>query len=285
VKVAIVLALVAVALTAVLVALNSRGPDPNVVAAVQAQRNQLISQCVDRRVSRGADPVRAQAVCESRFPLQYFGVGDRMFHLSGLVGIVQGISLVTVVGGWIIGASLVGAEWGAGTVTTQLTWESRRGRVLAGKLVASALVVFLLAAILLGAFIGAMWLVAITRGTTATDPGFLRSLSATLLRSSALSALAAIFGAAIATVARNTAASMASGFLYLGVVEALIRGFRPSVSRWLLGSNGAIVVTGHDSVNEPFAHVSLEIAVLTVLAYGAILVLAAASSFRGRDVN
>jgi len=36
---------------------------------------------------------------------------------------------------WVIGASSIGAEWQARSITTLLTWEPRRARVLAAKVV------------------------------------------------------------------------------------------------------------------------------------------------------
>jgi ABC-2 type transport system permease protein len=285
VRVGALLAVAAVVLTAVLVAVNSHTPTAADIAEAARQRDQLIQACI-RENAGGLPPDEAEGFCNQIYPPEAFESSGNVFHLSGLPGVVQGVSLVTVVGGWIIGASLIGAEWAAGTITTFLTWEPRRLRVLAAKLVAVTIVVLLLSFVLLGLFAGAMWLVALTRGSTAVDPGFLRSLGGSILRCSLLSALGGVLGASIAMVARNAAASMAAGFLYLGVVEALIRGFKPSLARWLIGTNGAIVVIGRDDgINMAPIHVSLAVASVTLLAYGAVLVFLAAVSFRARDVN
>lgn len=291
VKVAAVLALAAVVVTAALTALSSHAPTAAQTAEAERQRNQLLQECIDGNTGGdsgvgGLTQEQAEEVCNQAYPPGAFDTSGTVFHLSGLPGIVQGVSLVTIVGGWILGASLVGAEWGAGTITTFLTWEPRRLRVLAAKLFAAMLLVLLLSLILLSLLAAAMWLVALTRGSTLVDPGFLRSLGGSILRSALLSAGAGAFGASIAMIARNAAASMASGFVYLGVVEALIRGFKPSFSRWLIGNNGLVVVTGKDPGIDQFSdHVSLAAASITLLAYAAVLVVLAGLSFRARDVN
>jgi hypothetical protein len=281
------LAVAAVVVVAALTALNSHAPTAAQAAEAERQRNQLLQECIDGSIGGGGlTPEQAEEVCNQTYPPGSFDSSGPVFHLSGLPGIVQGVSLVTIVGGWILGASLVGAEWGAGTITTFLTWEPRRLRVLAAKLFAAMLLVLVLSLILLSLLAAALWLVALTRGSTLVDPGFLRSLGGSILRSSLLSAGAGVLGASIAMIARNAAASMASGFVYLGVVEALIRGFKPSFARWLIGNNGLVVVTGKDPGIDQFSdHVSLAVASITLLAYAAALVVMAGVSFRARDVN
>jgi ABC-2 type transport system permease protein len=287
VRVGALLAVAAVVVTAGLTALNSHAPTPAEVAQAEAQRNALIQECIEGNVGDGGlTTEQAEEICIQSFPEEAFDSSGPVFHLSGLPGIVQGVSLVTIVGGWILAASLVGAEWAAGTITTFLTWEPRRLRVLAAKLFAALLLVLVLSLVLLSLFAAAMWFVALTRGSTVVDPGFLGSLGGSILRSSLLSAGAGVLGASIAMIARNAAASMAAGFVYLGVVEALIRGFKPSLARWLVGNNGLIVVTGKDLGLDPFADpVSLATASLTLVAYAAALVVIAGVSFRARDVN
>jgi ABC-2 type transport system permease protein len=288
VKVGTLLAVAAIVVTAALTALTSHSPTAAQAAETERQRKQFIQECIDGNAGAGGmTQDQAEQVCNQAYPPGSFDSSGNVFHLSGLSAIVQGVSLITIVGGWILGASLVGAEWAAGTITTFLTWEPRRLRVLAGKLFAAMLLVLVLSFVLLSLFAAAMWLVALTRGSTmGVEEGFLRSLGGSILRCSLLSAGAGVLGASIAMIARNAAASMASGFVYLGVVEALIRGFKPSLARWLIGNNGLIVVTGNDPGLDPVSdHVSLAVASITLLGYAAALVVLAGISFRARDVN
>ena len=50
------------------------------------------------------------------------------FNLVDLKQVVRGASISLLILGIALAASFMGAEWGAGTMTTLLTWEPRRGR-------------------------------------------------------------------------------------------------------------------------------------------------------------
>jgi ABC-type transport system involved in multi-copper enzyme maturation permease subunit len=107
-----------------------------------------------------------------------------------------------------------------------------------------------------------------------------------MLRVSALAVVAGVFGMAIAMYTRSVTAAMASGFIYLAVIEGLIRGYRPGLSRYLVGDNAAAWVSGHPfSASDPSHAVTVAHAVVVLLVYSAVLVTAAAISFRSRDVT
>jgi hypothetical protein len=170
-------------------------------------------------------------------------------------------------------------------MTTLLTWEPRRVRVLAAKAIVTAAAVFVLMIVLLAVFAGALTLVASTRGITDhLGDHFVRSVVGTTLRVAACSSAGALIGLAIAMLARNTAAAVGIGFAYLAVIEGLIRGLRPGWQHYLLADNIAVVVTGADGgiMREP---VTFAYAVATVVIWAAALTVAAALAFRVRDVN
>ncbi len=139
----------------------------------------------------------------------------------------------------VLGASAVGAEYRAGTVTTILTWEPRRSRLLLARLGATAIVGMLLFVVVHAVFIGGWALGASARGyTTGADADFWRTLVFVVLRGTLLAgALAAISGA-LATLGRNTAAAMGVWFGYLVVVEAIVRGQMKDTVPWMLTSVG-----------------------------------------------
>src|SRR5579862_9748632 len=58
---------------------------------------------------------------------------DPRFHRARLKDLLQGIAGVLAIIGWAVGASLVGAEFASRSMTTMLTWETRRMRVIAAK--------------------------------------------------------------------------------------------------------------------------------------------------------
>ena len=81
--------------------------------------------------------------------------------------LIATISVLTYLLIVLLGASAVGAEYRAGTVTTILTWEPRRTRLLLARLGAAALVGMLLFVIVHAVFIGGWALGASLNGSTA----------------------------------------------------------------------------------------------------------------------
>ncbi len=214
----------------------------------------------------------------------YFGNGDNRFRLRSLPEVLQGSAFLVVIGGLLLGASFVGAEWHAGTMTTLLTWEPRRLRVLAAKAAVAAVGVFLLMLLLLTVFAGVLALVAATRGiSSGLGDGFWRSVAGTVVRIAGCATAGSLVGLGIAMVARSTAAAIGIGFAYLGIVEGLIRGLRPGWQHFLLADNLAVVITGGDRgiMRTP---VTFTRAAVTVAVWAAVLLAVAAVSFRGRDV-
>jgi len=206
-------------------------------------------------------------------------------RLADLPTILEGTSFLFVIGGWLIGASFVGAEWQAGTVTTLLTWEPRRLRVLIAKSIACAVGLVVMVAVLDAVFALVLTLVAQTRGTTAgLADGFLGDVVALILRIAGVSAVGGLLGLAIAMVARNTGAAIGIGFVYLAVVESLMRGLRPGWAPWLLGDNANAFVLGGDPSSLMTGR-SVGEAALVLGLYVAGLLVVAAASFRARDVG
>ncbi len=137
----------------------------------------------------------------------------------------------------IVGASFVGAEWACGAMTTMLTWEARRGRVLSSKLAASASAT-LLATLVLLAFLALLLLpTSLAHGTAAgLDGSWWWSTSGLWLRAGALSAMGAGLGVGLATLMRNSAGPVATWLVFEFVVAQLIVIWRPGLFRWLPGA-------------------------------------------------
>lgn len=200
---------------------------------------------------------------------------------DAILGVAASFLLIGAVVG---GASMIGAEWRAGTITTLLTWEPSRVRVATAKLVACGLVAAAIAALLQVLFCLAFVPAALGRGTTAgADLDWLRSLAGAVLRVSLLIGLAAILMASIALLGRNTSAALGVAFGYMMIFENLLRAWKPWTTRLLLGENGAIFVTGEDLATASFSR-STVAAGLTLCAYAGAVALVAVASFRRRDL-
>ncbi len=193
-------------------------------------------------------------------------------------------AMLLVIGAVLGGASMIGAEWRAGTFVTLLTWEPNRRRVVAAKVIACGLVAFVIAVVLLALFCIAFLPTALGPGTTeGADAAWLWTLIGACLRIAALTGLAAMLMASIAMLGRNTAAALGVAFGYLMVVENIVHAWKPWAARFLLGPNGAIFVTGADLETEQFTRGTLT-AGLTLAAYVAAIAVIATVSFSRRDV-
>ena len=207
------------------------------------------------------------------------------YDLVGLPDVLMGTSLVLVSVAWVLGASAIGADWHAGHVTTILTWEPRRGRVMLAKIVASLtslFVVSLTIQALLGAALAAA--AAGAGSTTGADAAWLAESAGVALRVALLSTIFAGFGFGLASAGRNTAVALGVGFGYLVIVENLVRGLRPQWTPWLLTDNAGLFIVD-SPIDFPMLGRSTVGAGLYLAAVGAVLLLTASGLFRTRDLN
>ena len=167
------------------------------------------------------------------------------YRLSSLPDTLKGSSLVLLAVGWMLGASAIGAEWHSGHITTILTWEPRRGRVIVAKIVASLASVFALSLVVQAALGLVLSIDAAGAGSTAgADVAWLVESAAVAFRVALLSTIFAGFGFALAAAGRNTAVALGVGFGYLVIVENLVRGLRPAWTPWLLTDNAGMFLIG-----------------------------------------
>jgi ABC-type transport system involved in multi-copper enzyme maturation permease subunit len=203
---------------------------------------------------------------------------------SGDANIVGGVSFLFLLMALLGGASFVGAEYKAGTITTLLTWEPRRLRVIAAKLLAAAAVAAVLFVVLEVMLAGALSPATIIRGVGFEDApdDFYRTLAGFLARGALLTAGCAVFGGAVAAIGRNTTAALAVVLGYIVIVEQILRGLRPGWNAWYLAENIGIVLTG-----ERFDDVvrSVPGASAVLLFYLGAFVAVSVAAFTRRDVT
>ncbi|MBA3727894.1 MAG: hypothetical protein H0W94_01570 [Actinobacteria bacterium] len=285
-RVSILGAVAAIAVAGLITFVVSQRPTPEAAAEARAERQEVFDACVQGEL--GIDPEdlppdqTIEEVCGQ--VVSGPGLSQPQFALSSLPAVFVGTSVPLLLLAWVLAASFIGAEWHAGTVATQLTWEPRRLRVFLAK----ALVAIVLAAVLtvvLQALLGAALVPAAAfRGSTeGLDEAWLREGLGVLLRGAVIAAIAAAFGYSIASVARNTAASMGLGFGYLIIFEQLVAGLRPGWQPWLLVPNIAVFLSGDSNLG--FIDRSVGEAGLLLCAYAAGAMVIAAALFVSRDVT
>lgn len=257
------------------------------VAAAEAKRDDDVRSCVAeiRRSAFGAEEMpRAARRDPQTFCEEQVWVEDPRFDYSEMSWPLSSLAIPMMMLGWLIGASFIGAEWHTRNLTTLLTWEPRRVRILAAKLIALTTVVSVWVVLLQAVFSGAMYPAAAFQGTTAgLDVQWWAEYAELMLRGSGLAAIASVFGLSLATVGRNTAAAFGVGFFYFAVVESLVRNFRPQWVDWLIGDNVALFLMGADEVAQ-VGHSQLA-AGLLLASYAAALFTGALLIFRRREVG
>ena len=189
-----------------------------------------------------------------------------------------------LMGGLLGGATYAGGEWRHGTLATVLTWEPRRLRLHTARAASAALVAFCVSFLLQVVFLSAFLPAVFAHGTTdGVDRGFWVGLAIVVTRTSALTAGAAVLAVSLATLGRNTAFAIIAVFTWMAIVESILRGLRPSLSRWLWGENLATVMTWNRLPDVDFTRGPVA-ALAVVTAYTGLLAAAAAWSFRRRDL-
>jgi ABC-2 type transport system permease protein len=220
--------------------------------------------------------------------LQFRDVALLLEHTSTFV-VLLGVALA---------ASLGGADWSAGTMTTLLTWEPRRIRVLLIRAVVVALVVALVTLFLQGVLFGAFSLAVALRGTSlGAPPGLVGDALQTGLRVSTVAVGFGLVALAIATIGRSTVAALGVLFGYLVLVEGVIAGLRPSIQDRLLVRAGGVIVSQQPIYDEsrsfssigpsnlPPVLLGLTEAWVVAAVYVVVLMVLALFVFRARDVN
>ena len=280
------LAVLGIVIASIVVAAKSQREDPGQLRATAEARRALAVQ----RCKAGELSVPPQAIppgetldqfCEQQIALPFH---DPRFHLTTLSDVFAGTTVPLVLMGWLLAASFIGADWHAGTMTTQLTWEPRRVRLLLVK-VAVCITVAFLATVAFQALLGlGLSAAAALRGTTeGIDRAWLLRTLGVLLRGAALAGAAAAIGFSLASVARNTAAALGVGFGYLLILENLIGALRPGWRSWFLAPNAVVLVDGRVHP-EIIPRTVIEAAVVIAL-YGVGTVLIATTLFARRDVT
>ena len=147
------------------------------------------------------------------------------------------IALLAAVIAALVGATMIGAEWSAGSVGTQLLFEPRRRRVWAAK----ALVIAAVCAVMALAVYALVWAgILIAHGAWVGDhlrSGFTRDLAMTGLRVVAFTAVGGLAGYAITAAVRHTVVVVGLMLAYSVVGEVLFRQLWPPVEPWLVSNN------------------------------------------------
>jgi hypothetical protein len=285
VKVLTALAVIGIVVGIGIGAVNSHRPTDDELAQARRRADLAVEDCIAQggygEVEPGGD---VEGFCREFADPSLFLESSPM-RRSDLPELVRGSAFVAILLGLVIGASAVGASWQSGTMTTILSWEPRRVRfaLVRAAVVAAACAVLVVA--LFAVFAAVFWLATGLRGVTDTPPEWGAETIETIARVAALAACASVIGGAIAMIGRNTAAALGAVFVYLAVLEGIVRGLRPAIGRFLLSDSIAAVVIGSEMRLGDGSVVTLARAAVVVAAYTLGLWAIATVAFRARDVQ
>ncbi len=279
---------------------NSHKPTPAQIASAQAAFQKQFASCMQGQfLGPGAQlppgyTSLAQFCADQAAPNVETGLQFRDAAL-----LLEHTSTFVVLLGVALAASLGGADWSAGTMTTLLTWEPRRIRVLLIRAVVVALVVAFVTLFLQGVLLGAFRVAVALRGTSVgAPPGLLGTAAQTGLRVAVVAVGFGLVALAVATVGRSTVAALGVLFGYLVLFEGVIAGLRPSIQDRLLVRAGGVIVSQqpiYDQSRESFSSsgsftlppvlLGLTEAWIVAAVYVVVLMVLALLVFRARDVN
>lgn len=206
------------------------------------------------------------------------------------------VSGVAVLGGalmLVMGALVAGSEYGWGTVKTAYAQRPGRLQILAGSVGAISIVSAVIVAALYAVAALSSFVIANLAGAQIVWPAFidiLKAVGATWL----IFEVWILFGTVMAHLFRQSALAIGLGLAYMLAIEAIL--FRAlsrlnvdwltSVEKFMVGQNAISLANSFPSSGAaaPPTLVSIDHAILVVVAYGLAFVLIAALLVRNRDV-
>jgi len=221
----------------VIAAFQSTPPTAEALATARAQAREEFAACLEQDWEGVPIEGSLEEFCDDNFgdPALYMG---SHLQLADLPGILEGISSITSIMGLVVGASVVAVSWQTGTISTILTWEPRRLRWFASRVLVIAAGVLVMTLGIVAFLFAGLAGAAILRGSTlGTDGAWWADVLSTSLRVGVAASISAVIGAAVAAIGRHTAAALGVVFVWTAVIEGLIRGLRPQWTPWLLGDN------------------------------------------------
>lgn len=222
------------------------------------------------------DAIRIEGTADWQFPARTRETAD----------ITAGLLTVFA---FLAGATYAGADWAAGTVQTLLTWEPRRIRVVLAKLVGLGLFITAVGVLLQLALAG-VCAVATRQGGTfdGIDGDFWRAMAQADARTLTLGMLIGWLSFGIASLTRNTGAALGVGFVYVAILENVLRVFAPWSNRLLIGNAIGVWIGGPQQVTDAgrwsFFY-TRDLALTVLIGYVVVVVGVMTGLFARRDVT
>ena len=272
----------------VIAAFQSTPPTAEAVATASARAREEVAACLVQDWEGVGIQGSLEEFCEDNFgdPAQYMG---SHLKLADLPGILEGISSITSIMGLVVGASAVAVSWQTGTISTILTWEPRRLRWFAARVLVIAVGVLVMTLAIV-AFLSAGLALAANARLHRRDGRRLvvrRALDLAAGRPGGFDLRGDRRGGGGGRPAHCCGARR--GVRVDGGDRGLIRGFRPLWSPWLLGDNLVSFLSWSTTDYQASTFETFTVtpgrAVFVILGYTAITLLLGFTFIRVRDVQ
>jgi len=238
--------------------------------------------------------------------IAYFVIeGDESNNVDFVTDIAGGVDAREILGpvasllpvmAFVIGASYIGADLKSGMVEQILTWEPRRLRFVAARIVAGLVSAAVIAMVLAALLVLLLYILAALVGTVEGTTGELwGNVAAAIGRTGLAAGLFCAFGIAVTLLLDSSVASITGFVIYWFIVESfLLSTFLPKVAVWLPVTNASSFGSGDDveriegSVfNDSFEvvrHHGYLVAGLVLVAWVVVSVVLSGAVFDRRDI-
>ncbi len=281
---------------------------PADIVQATAQRDQALVDFKRQITDCLGQPGNTEQQCGTiptadEFPIDQF-LADNPFRPSDVPAYALAVAVAVAMAGFVLGATFIGAEWSSKNVIAWLFFEPRRMRLMWAKLLALTGVVLILSVIAQATWAVTARLLINFRGLPVSSlgagaAGFWSDVLRVQVRAALLVIPIVLLGFGLANLLRNTAAALGIAFVYLAVVETVIRGISPSLQPYLFTngvaawvSTGGITVFGRPVYDQQQGfvtpeqiHISNLQGGIIMLVYAAVVLAVSVALFRRRDIT
>ncbi len=278
------------------------------LAQAITQRDAQIQQIADSvrdclKAPGGSESTCGTVPTAADFPVDQF-LANSPFRPEQVPGYTLAVGAAVAMAGFALGATFIGAEWSTRNVVAWLFYEPRRLRLMAAKLLAVTVSVLALSALAQVVWGVTARILLRARGLPVSSLGpdaghFWSDVTAVQVRAALLVLPAVWLGFGLANLIRNTAAALGIAFVYIVIVESVLRGISPAlqpvlfttgVAAW--GTEGGVTVYGTEVFDQQLGyvapqeiHVSNASGGLTLLLYALVVLAVSLALFRRRDIT
>ena len=209
------------------------------IASVIADNQGEVDSCVERPRRYGLPRTAGEEECEQQV-VSWYLYRDELRLADERVG--SGLAVVAVLSALLLlaGTTFAGHDWNSGSMSNQLLFDPRRGRVWTAKALAVALVALVMATVVSVAYWLTLWGVMRWRDLPIADGGLTDSLMYGL-RGAGFATAAALGGYALTMLFRSTVATV--GVLFgISVAGGIVLAILGIGQQWQPQTNAAAII-------------------------------------------